>query len=345
MIGFDVVQSESTAAPAVRGLRDRVPGVDDATWGRVHDALDSWSAEDGMLADAVGRSGRVILGYFFDFSASPSGSKANQVDAYGLVRDSAGGIGHRRVPQANAAVGNLEELRAAALGSGYFNVFPDPNDGLYRRVPVVVRYNDGYALPLSLAMVRAHRDGSAAAIKFASFGAEEVRLGKQRIPVAEDGQMLLNFRGPGKSFRHVPAVDVLEGRVDPDVFRDKLVLIGVTATAVADIRPTPFDGVYPGVEIHATVIDNVLRGEFLRRPQGTVLLEISAMMLLAVGLGLALRNVRGSMAAFTALAFAGRVRRAHAVVVHGHRRHARPGLPGAHGGGRLQRRERGPLRG
>ncbi|TFH19142.1 MAG: CHASE2 domain-containing protein, partial [Myxococcales bacterium] len=305
VIGFDVVQSESAAAPLLRGLQDRVDGVDDETWLRVHDALESWSDEDQLLADAIRDSGRVILGYFFDFGENPSGSTSLAVNGYGSVRESESGVGHRRLLEAKAAVGNLPILNDATLGSGYFNVFPDPNDGLYRRLPIAVRYGDAYAMPLSVAMVRTHRGNPTAGLRFAGFGTEEVRLGSQRIPVNEDGQMLLNFRGPRESFRHVAAADLLDGRIDPEVFRDKLVLVGVTATAVADIRPIPFDGVFPGVEIHATAIGNILRGDFLRQPKGSVLIEICAILLLACALGLVLRYVRGVMAALAALAFGG----------------------------------------
>ena len=101
------------------------------------------------------------------------------VDSYGSVRESAGGVAQHRVPQATGAVGNLDALNEAAAASGYFNVFPDPNDGLYRRMPTVIRFNGEYALPLSLAMVRAHLGDPTASLQFQSFGAEKVRLGKQ----------------------------------------------------------------------------------------------------------------------------------------------------------------------
>ena len=83
------------------------------------------------------------------------------------------------------------------------------------------------------------------------------------MPVAEDGQMLLNYRGPAGAFRHVSALDVLRGRVPPETLRGKIVLLGVTATAVGDIRVTPFDGALPGVEIHATALDDILHGDAL----------------------------------------------------------------------------------
>src|SRR5205807_1148447 len=57
-----------------------------------------------------------------------------------------------------------------------------------------------------------------------------------------------------------------ESAAPPEAFRDKIVLIGATAVGLADQRVTPFDLAFPGVETHATVMDNVLRQRFLVAP-------------------------------------------------------------------------------
>src|SRR5207253_3097869 len=136
-------------------------------------------------------------------------------------------------------------------------------------------------------------------------GAEQVWFGSEPIPVAQDGQLLLNYRGPGRSFPHVPAVDVLTGKVDPGRLSGKIVLVGVTATGVFDLRTTPLDAVYPGVELHATAVDNILRGDFLHQPNWTVLVEIASILLAAIVLGASLRRARGLYAALVAAVLAG----------------------------------------
>ena len=276
VVGFDVVQAEPSDA-----------------------------AEDRALAEAVRRSGRAVLGYFFDFDEPVPDPHPAAIATYGAVYGSADGSGERRVRAAVDTIANLDELTDAAAATGFFNLFPDPGDGVFRRVPMVVRYGEEFAMPLSAAMLQRHFGGAPAVLQFADFGVASVRIGDREIPVAEDGQMLVNYRGRRRTFEHVSAAELLDGRYRAERLRGKLVLVGVTASAVADVRSTPFDGVFPGVEIHATVLDNVLRADFLLQPKWVVLVEIAAVMAAALVLGLALARARGVMAAAVALALLG----------------------------------------
>ncbi|MBI4517219.1 MAG: adenylate/guanylate cyclase domain-containing protein [Deltaproteobacteria bacterium] len=305
VVGFDMVQSERTTAGGSEGLPERIDGVDEATWSIVRRELMRRPDDDQVLAAAVRQSGRVVLGYFFDFARQAQPGPVLEVSTFNLVQRGGNGRGgERRLPKAESATVNLPELRAAARDVGYFNFLPDDLDGLYRRVPLAVRFGDEIAVPLSLAMLRTYRPEQPLAIKFAEFGVESVRLGSVSIPVAEDGQMLINFRGPGKAFKYIAAADVLAGRFDPAALQGKLVLVGVTATAVADVRATPFDGVLPGVEIHANVLDNVLRQDFVQQPKWIVLVEIAAILLVTAMLGAVLQHARGVIGSLVAVGLA-----------------------------------------
>jgi adenylate cyclase len=303
VIGFDVVQSERTQTPDIAGERQRFAAIDDRTWAALRHAL-SGTAQDAALAHAIAASGRAVLGYFFDFHARADTAPPVAVSTYNVVQSSPGGRGEAQVPHANAATGNLPRMTAAASAVGYFNVFPDA-DGSFRRVPLVLRYRGQMALPLSLAMLRVYRPHVPLLIRLRAFGVETVRFGDEDIPVAEDGQMLVNYRGPGRTFRYVPAVDVLAGRVAPESLRGKLLLVGVTATAVADVRVTPFDSVFPGVEIHANVLDNILRHDFIAQPRWLVLADVAVILALVTLLSLALHYARGVRGAVVALALVG----------------------------------------
>nr|WP_311529430.1 CHASE2 domain-containing protein [uncultured Ralstonia sp.] len=70
----------------------------------------------------------------------------------------------------------------------------------------------------------------------------------------------LNFAGPAGTYRHVPALDVLNGRVPPEAFAGKLVLIGATASGVSDIFATPPSRTMSGVEVLANATQTVLDG-------------------------------------------------------------------------------------
>ncbi|MFQ5665972.1 MAG: CHASE2 domain-containing protein [Candidatus Binatia bacterium] len=299
VIGFDIVQSEATAEPDVDRLRHRVEDVDEHTWAAVRRALREETAEDELLARAVRASGRTVLGYFFDFDGKNRNANSVRVSSYNVVQNSRSGRGETQIPLAPMARANLPALSAAAREVGYFNFVPD-RDGSYRRVPLAIGFGAHVALPLSLAMLRVYRPGTALAIRFANFGVESVRAGSVPVPVAEDGEMLINYRGPRGTFHHVSAMNVLAGKTNPATFRGKAVLVGVTAPALADVRVTPFDATFPGVEIHANVLDNVLRHDFLRHPHWIVGAEIGVILSAVLVLGVVLRYARGVTGALVA---------------------------------------------
>ena len=299
VIGFDVVQSEATASPGLDALRERPTGVDEGTWNTIRRAFDRGAAEDAQLGDAVRRSNRTVLGYYYDFNQKghETVSGTARVSTYNAVT----GRGRPQIAHAPAIVANLPDLAAAARELGYFNFFPD-DDGYFRRVPLAITYHDEIAVPLSLAMLRAYQPTNQLSIHFAEDGGVEgVRIGAVEVPVAPDGQMLVNFRGAGKTFTFVAAADVLAGRVPPGTFRGKLVLVGVTAAALADVRATAFDGQLPGVEIHATVMDNILRRDFVHHPKWIGLVEVAVILSSALLLGVALHLARGVYGALVGL--------------------------------------------
>jgi adenylate cyclase len=297
VIGFDIVQSEASVDPVVRGLRNRIDGIDEATWSKVRASLARWSEEDLLLAESIERAGNVVLGYFLTDRAT-EGSDV-RAPGYTVAGRAGGERGLSRIPLAAGAVTNLPELTRAAAGVGYFDVYPDV-DGVFRRVAMAARLQGEVATPLSMALVRIYDRAPSPVLRVASFGAENITVGNRRVPIDEQGRLLLNYSGPHGSFRHLRASDVLAGTVEPRELRGKIVLVGVTASAVADIRATPFDPLLPGVDIHATAIDNMLRGSYLTQPDFLIAVETAVVLVASVMLGLILRRARGLAGALTA---------------------------------------------
>ncbi|HXC51115.1 MAG TPA: adenylate/guanylate cyclase domain-containing protein [Candidatus Limnocylindrales bacterium] len=302
-IGFDIVQSEATTPPDLSSLKNR---VDADALAKVTNALSEGNPEDRRLAESVAKSGRVVLGYFFEIPGVEPQEPPEEPDApfteYTIVQQK-DHEGARHVPPASAVTTNIPPVAAGAKKTGYFNMIPDPNDGYWRRVPMVLRYGNRLAVPLSLATLSVAYPDRTLLLKIADRDVVELRFGSEAIPVREDGQLLVNYRGPQKTFVHIVASDLLAGRVNPDALRGKIVLVGVTATAVADVRATAFDPSYPGVEIHASAIDNILRRDFLEQPWWMLLLgEVTAILISAVVLGATLRRARGVAAALVAAA-------------------------------------------
>ncbi len=284
-------------------LVDRITEAGAAVIG--FDLIQSEPAEgDSALADSVRKSKRTVLGYYFDFAQTDVASLATRMSSYSLVWNSPPDPRRVKVLAATSMRRNLPELSAAAQGLGYFNFIPDA-DGSYRRVPLAVRVGESFALPLSLAMLHVFRPQWNIGLRFRDDIVESVQLGPTTIPVAEDGQMLINYRGPSHTFPHVSASDVLSGNVTADVLRDKIVLVGVTATAVADVRVAPFDSLMPGVEIHANVIDSILRNDFLWSSASRVtLIESIFILILSLALGVGLSFARGLYGFLTAVGLA-----------------------------------------
>ncbi len=298
VIGVDIVQSERTEACGVDGLNG---ALSPACRVELTRALSGLPGEDVRLAGSVRAAGRIVLGYFFDFGLdepSPWGGEST----YALVQrapDAAEGM----LPLARHVTQNLPDLAGAAAGLGYFNFLPDP-DGLYRRVPLAIRFDERIVLPLSLAMLQHAWPDRPPAIRLGPTGVEAVRLGSETLPVDARGQLLINFRGPGRTLRHVSAADVLGGRVHAGIFRDALVVVGVTAVGVGDVVAAPFDAVFPGVEVHASVLDNIVRRDFLHQPTW-VGPDVAAVLGGALLLGLLLRSASGITGALLALTVLG----------------------------------------
>ncbi|ETX06954.1 MAG: hypothetical protein ETSY2_14030, partial [Candidatus Entotheonella gemina] len=179
-------------------------------------------------------------------------------------------------------------LSKAAWGAGFFNSYPDP-DGVHRRYRLIVKYRDRVGLanepdylfaPLGLrALERYLQDGGARANTVIWAGPNGVtnvgiqsHKGKYILPTNRKGQILINHLGPSDSvplFPRYSAADIIKGNrnaAPPEAFRDKIILVGATAMGLVDSYVTPFNVSFPGVELHATIIDNILRQDFLVDP-------------------------------------------------------------------------------
>lgn len=298
-IGIDVTFSETSAFPDSDLVRAQPPGVDDATWARTQATL---AAQDATLAASLRRSQQTVLGYYFDqlsthgleMSADASLEPLPRTATRFVVLEAPGGdAGLRHLMHAEAVQASIAEFSEAATAMAYFNVRPDPGDGLVRRLPLAIRHGEDVAMPLALETVKRARDSAAAHVRVDPYGVVSLSVAGTEVPVAEDGSFLIRYRGPAYTFRHIPAVALLGDSDLAASLRDKVVFIGVTAVAVADFRATPFSAVFPGVEIHANIADNILRGDFLYQPRWLVVVDIAVLLVLAFAMGIGLRRLRG----------------------------------------------------
>jgi len=193
-------------------------------------------ADDEALGKAMAENGRVVVSY---------------------------------TPAGGALVPPVSEVAQGAALLASIGGKPDA-DGIFRRAALGKRV--GAELVPSLALA-AYLVGGGEDLPLAPPG-EEVRIGGRIVPADREGRSILNFRGPAQSIPTFSMAAVLQSELqlqagerpvlDPAVLKDAYVFVGMTAPGLYDLRPIPLAGIYPGVEIHATMLDNLLVGDFLR---------------------------------------------------------------------------------
>jgi adenylate cyclase len=236
---------------------------------------------DQRLADALSR-GRVTLGYQFLFEEDSDSDNCllhplhiNKLGHFGEEKDSTVFINGRGVSC------NLKKLSQAAGSSGFFNVSLD-RDGILRSVPLIIEYKTKFYPSLALATLIQSVGVKAILLKTSKSNGESLCLDKTVIPLTSKGNMLLRFRGKSKTFHYISAADILVDRIPKEKIQGKVVFVGTSASGLKESKSTPLDLIFPGVEIHATVVDNILKKDFLSRPIWALGLES----LLALLLGL-----------------------------------------------------------
>ncbi len=260
------------------------------------------------LREAAKRSGKVVLGNYFDFDADPdgaplppdSGFREHRVRRLLYLGGARPATAAPPVPAASEVHTLAPGLPAAARAYGHLNLVPG-GDGIIRAMPLVARYQDdfysGFAVEVAcvyLSDVGKNTEGEIRPeVLIGRQRVEGLRLGDHRITTDERGQLLLRFAGGRGSYATYSVADVLAGRISVEQIHGRIVLIGSTAAGAADVWATPFDPLLPGVEIHANAIDNLLRGNFLVRNWYTRLLSFAQLALLGIAGALVLPWARG----------------------------------------------------
>ena len=160
---------------------------------------------------------------------------------------------------------NIPLVQDNSYSSGFFNNVPDES-GIIRSVPLLIRYNEQLYPSLAFELLRAALDVKKVVVNYNDLGVQDVTLGDITIPTDRYGRIIVNYRGKEKTFKYVSAADIVNNTFNPADIEGKVVLIGTSAAGLFDLRATPFESVFPGVEVHANVIDNILQGDFLYKP-------------------------------------------------------------------------------
>ena len=290
-VGFDVVFAEKDESSGLKELQklgqNQLKG--DMSFQSVLSQIQPQLEYDKLFAEKI-RNRNVVLGYYLTNKQNidQSGSLPEPDFPAGTFKGHPVGF-----TVWNGYGANLPELQQAAASAGHFNPLVDI-DGRVRRVPMLVEYGGAYYESLSLAMVRTllghpkllpgfadSRDSGYAGLEWLDLAGVGGRL---KIPVDREVATFVPYRGKQGSFRYISVTDVLHDRIDTAQLKGKIILVGTTAPGLMDMRATPVEEVYPGVEVHANMIAGILDQNLKEQP--AYMLGAEVVWLLVIGTAL-----------------------------------------------------------
>ncbi|MCZ6839377.1 MAG: CHASE2 domain-containing protein, partial [Alphaproteobacteria bacterium] len=249
-------------------------------------------SHDGMLSEAISQA-RVVTGFIL--TREPGGDLPMVKGTVAYAGDDPRPF---LVSYGGAAI-NLPEIEIVAEGNGSLVGTPD-RDQVFRRIPLVVRIGDQMYPSLTTEALRVAQGAKSILIKSSgasgetAFGKQtginNIRIGKMVVPTDANGRLFVHY-SPRTADRYISAWEVLEPDFDPERVGGKIILIGVSAAGLHDIRATPLNPITPGVEIHAQVIEHIMTGKFLQRPDFATGAELVYMLVLGLALILLLPRI------------------------------------------------------
>lgn len=261
-------------------------------------------AADTALGEAIARSGKVVLSMVFVMSQS----EARQVparemaavfedvksQALPVIDDSGDGRFAFAIEEPAGLRADVPEIRRAGAFIGHINAVFDL-DGAVRWAPLVIRYRGHFFPSADVQAAHAYHPADAPMLETTQLGVKGLRLGARTVGTNEEGRALIHYYGPQQTIPTFSVADLLDGAIAPQLVKGKIVLLGATATGAHDLRLTPYGPTYPGVEIRATTIQNLLDGDFINRPYWMGVFDV--IVLLVLGTALSLLFARSGMLA------------------------------------------------
>ena len=331
VVSFDVTfdKPDQTVAP-IRALwgqieRDKKNGKppDPKLEAHVLELAKEFDA-DSQFAAALRRFGPVVLGNFYLQANEIQGiddaalnKYAGMVQWYSLNRNAlnpATGKAdfasllnsyHFEGTLFTATIANIPQLAPPEndekTSIGFFNISSDA-DGVLRRALLVLPFGrssnpddiDLYgSLEVQTLRLYLGLKTEQVTVNYGPTGVASLQFG-EKLTVKPDwlGRVLINYRGPRETYPYYSIADVVNHKCKPGTFRDKIVLVGASATGIGDLRTPPYGGIdYPGLEVHANVIDNMLNNGFLIRGAHQEILDLLLILIFGIPVGTAMALV------------------------------------------------------
>jgi adenylate cyclase len=279
ILAMDVVYAEEFRSP----VEDWLDFVDDETRDALLEKIPLeklFKSQDQVLAESfIDRD--VVMGFTFtNDSGPPKGQLPEPLPFPEAFTE------QLIIPEISSYVANIELLQESASGGGFFSIIPDA-DGVIRRAPMLMQHEGLIYGALALEVSQLYMQTQQLELRTAPIGdyqaLESLSLdGFLDIPVDGAGNALIPYRGPAGSFHYISAADVLNGEVPGDLLQSAIALFGTTAVGIYDMRSTPVESVFPGVEVHANLIAGILDGSFPTIPSWALGANVGLLILIGV---------------------------------------------------------------
>jgi adenylate cyclase len=326
VVAFDITfdKPDQTAAPIrkiwadIEARRKRGEKIDPKYEEWIRSLASEYDA-DAQFGTALKRFGPVVLGnfflrkeelagiddatldqyadliYWFAMSKNAVNSNTGKQDFAELVRKY-----DREGDLFSATVANIPVLANPddpdKTSIGFFNISSDA-DGVLRRSMLALPFGRSRDMndwqihgSLEVQTLRLYLGLPAAQLTadYNQIGMVQLEFGdKFRLRPDYTGHLQINYHGPRGTYPYVSIADVVTGKCDPAKFKDKIVFVGASATGIGDQRTPPYGGInYPGVEVHANVLDNMLHNDFLVHGARQSLWDVLLILFFGVPLGI-----------------------------------------------------------
>jgi adenylate cyclase len=232
--------------------------------------LKNLPTHESILADALKRSPSILGVAAFDHAAQTTTDKIiTKPIVTKQMGEQGSDEGLRHTKQFERVLASLPELQQATHGQALLSVPLD--NGVVRRIPLVMRVGETPVPGLALEMLRVATDSPAIEVSTDKRGVQGVQVADLRMNTQEDAEIWLHAAPIQSTItRYVSALSVMQGKANPEQFENKLVLLGLTGAGLNDMRTTPLGELVPGIEIQAQVIESILDQRLLRRPHWLV---------------------------------------------------------------------------
>ncbi len=275
VVGFDVLFIEEDTSSGLAVLNSLADShlKNDENFLSVFETLKPMLEWDNIFAQSLqGRDS--VLGYFF----VPENSSEKEIKKGLLPKPVTSyvklGVEKLPIPKAIGYGANLKNLQRSASHAGFIDKPVVDSDGVIRKVYLFQEFEGELYASLPLAMISTLMGNPEMEFTIApgyenapvNLGLEWLTIGGLKIPLGHESAISVPYIGPSGSFPYISATDVMRGEIDPELLDGAIILVGSSAAGLLDLRSTPVQGIYPGVEIHANVLTGILDESIMQKP-------------------------------------------------------------------------------